>query len=186
MGARAARGARVYVVWGRETWQRSIFAPCGGGVAQAAGYSDRRQALLLPPLERGTVPSRRSPSSEGHSASSHGYLEWPSATAHDELSGSRLVMSIQFDVVRRLVVLARTGRSPTAGRERSRGMPTADEVEVRTLHALARQVLLDAAHAVELVADRLPLLRAARRRAAALPGEAAVPEASVLDTLLSA
>jgi hypothetical protein len=46
-------------------------------------------------------------------------------------------------------------------------MPTADEVEVRTLHALARQVLLDAAHAVELVADRLPLLRAARRRAAA-------------------
>lgn len=65
-------------------------------------------------------------------------------------------------------------------------MPTAGEVEVRTLHALARQVLLDAAHAVELVADRLPLLRAARRWAAALPGEAAVPEASVLDTLLSA
>jgi DNA helicase-2/ATP-dependent DNA helicase PcrA len=65
-------------------------------------------------------------------------------------------------------------------------MPTADEIEVRTLHALARQVLLDAGQAVELVADRLPLLRAARRRAAAQPGRPAVPEASVLDTLLSA
>jgi hypothetical protein len=64
--------------------------------------------------------------------------------------------------------------------------PTADEVEVRTLHALARQVLLDAGQAVELVADRLPPLRAARRRAAAQPGRTAVPEASVLDGLLSA
>jgi len=43
-------------------------------------------------------------------------------------------------------------------------MPTADEGEVRTLHALARQVLLDAAHAVELVADRLPLLGEHGRR----------------------
>lgn len=66
-------------------------------------------------------------------------------------------------------------------------VPSADEIEVRTPHALARQVLLDAGQAVELVADRLPLLRAARRRcAAARPERAAVPEASVLDTMLSA
>jgi DNA helicase-2/ATP-dependent DNA helicase PcrA len=66
-------------------------------------------------------------------------------------------------------------------------VPTADEIEVRTLHALARQVLLDAGQAVRLLPDRLPLLRAARRRcAAARPGEAAVPEASMLDTMVSA
>ncbi len=40
----------------------------------------------------------------------------------------------------------------------------AASVEIRTLHALARQVLLDAGDGRTLVADRLPLLRAARRR----------------------
>jgi len=67
-------------------------------------------------------------------------------------------------------------------------LPGADGVEVRTLHALARQVLLDAGVPVRLLADRLPLLRAARRRVVA--GRAAedppVPEAAALDTFLSA
>jgi DNA helicase-2/ATP-dependent DNA helicase PcrA len=65
--------------------------------------------------------------------------------------------------------------------------PAAAEIEVRTLHALARQVLLDAGCAVRLVADRLPLLRAARRRS--LLGrrleETPPPEVAALDTLLS-
>src|SRR5438874_11887224 len=43
-------------------------------------------------------------------------------------------------------------------------VPGATSIEVRTLHALARQVLLDAGTLGELVADREPLLRAARRR----------------------
>ena len=41
--------------------------------------------------------------------------------------------------------------------------PGAERIEVRTLHAMARQVLLDAGGIGELVADRAPLLRAARR-----------------------
>lgn len=46
-------------------------------------------------------------------------------------------------------------------------MAGAEGIEVRTLHALARQVLLDGGRSVRLLPDRLPLLRAARRRAAA-------------------
>jgi superfamily I DNA/RNA helicase len=67
-------------------------------------------------------------------------------------------------------------------------LPDAEAIEVRTLHALARQVLLDAGRPVRLLADRLPLLRAARRRVAhrRAPGGAPVPEAAVLDTHLSA
>jgi DNA helicase-2/ATP-dependent DNA helicase PcrA len=67
-------------------------------------------------------------------------------------------------------------------------LPGADRVEVRTLHALARQVLLDAGHPVNLLADRLPLLRAARRRVMAdRPSDATpMPDAAILDTLLSA
>lgn len=66
--------------------------------------------------------------------------------------------------------------------------PGAETIEVRTLHALARQVLLDAGDPVHLLADRLPLLRAARRRVLAgrSPEEAPVPEAAALDTHLSA
>ena len=65
-------------------------------------------------------------------------------------------------------------------------IPAATTIEIRTLHALARQVLLDAGEGRALVADRLPLLRAARRRVLAADNEAAVPEASSLDTWLSA
>ncbi len=71
--------------------------------------------------------------------------------------------------------------------------PAAGRIEVRTLHALARQVVIDAGVRRELVADRLPLLRALlRRRAAELaatPGEApapALPDAAELDTQISA
>ncbi|HEY6608330.1 MAG TPA: ATP-dependent helicase [Candidatus Limnocylindria bacterium] len=64
-------------------------------------------------------------------------------------------------------------------------VPAATSIEIRTLHALARQVLLDVGEGTNLVADRLPLLRAARRR---VGGEAAaeLPEATQLDTWLSA
>ena len=67
-------------------------------------------------------------------------------------------------------------------------LPGADRIEVRTLHALARQVLLDAGDPVRLLADRLPLLRAARRRITARrrPDAPVVPDAATLDTLLSA
>ena len=67
-------------------------------------------------------------------------------------------------------------------------LPGAEAIEVRTLHALARQVLLDVGSGVHLLADRLPLLRVARRRilAGRGPEDAPVPEAAALDTLLSA
>ena len=65
-------------------------------------------------------------------------------------------------------------------------VPTATSIEVRTLHALARQVLLDAGEGRRIVADRLPLLRAARRRVQAEASPSVLPEAAQLDTLLSA
>jgi superfamily I DNA/RNA helicase len=65
-------------------------------------------------------------------------------------------------------------------------VPAATSIEIRTLHALARQVLLDAGEGTNLVADRLPLLRAARRRVAVEDPSALVPEAGTLDTWLSA
>ena len=68
--------------------------------------------------------------------------------------------------------------------------PTAIEIEVRTLHAMARQVLVDAGHSVELVRDRLPILRTLARRLAAEPPDDGVvttaPEPAVVDTLISA
>ena len=62
----------------------------------------------------------------------------------------------------------------------------ATTIEIRTLHALARQVLLDAGEGANLVADRLPLLRAARRLRLAAQPSATLPEAAQLDTWLSA
>jgi len=64
-------------------------------------------------------------------------------------------------------------------------VPTAADIEVRTIHALARQVLLDAGEGRNIIADRLPLLRAARRRVLA-DSAADLPEPSQLDTCLSA
>ena len=64
--------------------------------------------------------------------------------------------------------------------------PDATSIEIRTLHALARQVLLDAGEGSNLVADRLPLLRAARRRHAVTDASVELPEAGQLDTWLSA
>jgi superfamily I DNA/RNA helicase len=72
-------------------------------------------------------------------------------------------------------------------------MPGAKAIEVRTLHAMARQVLLDAGRPVRLLPDRLPLLRAARRRALAeLPSPvgderpAEPPDPAALDVIVSA
>jgi len=73
-------------------------------------------------------------------------------------------------------------------------VPGAEAIEVRTLHALARQVLLDAGSPVRLLPDRLPLLRAARRRAlaelrVAPDGEdppSEPPDPAALDTIVSA
>jgi superfamily I DNA/RNA helicase len=65
-------------------------------------------------------------------------------------------------------------------------VPPATSIEIRTLHALARQVLLDAGEGRDLVADRLPLLRAARRRVLAADADAVVPDPGALDTWLSA
>jgi DNA helicase-2/ATP-dependent DNA helicase PcrA len=72
-------------------------------------------------------------------------------------------------------------------RRLSAQVPEAVTIEIRTLHALARQVLLDAGEGRTVVADRLPLLRAARRRvAAADPAMPPPPETAQLDTWLSA
>ena len=67
-------------------------------------------------------------------------------------------------------------------------VPSAAAVEVRTLHALARQVLLDAGDSIRLLGDRLPLMRAARRRVLVgrEPDAPPLPEAAALDTALSA
>lgn len=59
--------------------------------------------------------------------------------------------------------------------------------EVRTLHALARLILLDAGRPVRLVADRLPILRHARRQVLAKLGpDLPLPSAEELDGAVSA
>ena len=65
-------------------------------------------------------------------------------------------------------------------------MPSATAVEIRTLHALARQVMLDAGSGRRIVADRLPLLGAARRRSLAPDAVELAPDPAQLDTWLSA
>ncbi len=70
-------------------------------------------------------------------------------------------------------------------RRLAHAIPEAAAVDVRTLHALARQVLLDAGEGGAVVADRLPLLRAARRRVLAAAPESAVSDPASLDTALS-
>ncbi len=65
--------------------------------------------------------------------------------------------------------------------------PGSDGPEVRTLHALARQIVLDGPRPPRLVADRLPLLRQARRRVLARnAGEEELPAAEELDAIVSA
>ena len=67
-------------------------------------------------------------------------------------------------------------------------VPSAGRIEVRTLHALARQVLIDAGDRATLVSDRLPLLRGILRRAAgdARADDLPLPDAAALDTAISA
>jgi DNA helicase-2/ATP-dependent DNA helicase PcrA len=71
-------------------------------------------------------------------------------------------------------------------RRLAESVPEATSIEVRTLHALARQVLLDAGEGRTIVADRLPLLRSARRRVLADEPSAEPPDAPQLDTWLAA
>ncbi|HEX2142379.1 MAG TPA: ATP-dependent helicase [Candidatus Limnocylindria bacterium] len=66
-------------------------------------------------------------------------------------------------------------------------IPSAAAIEVRTLHALARRIVIDARGPVELVTDRMPLLRVVLRRAAARePPEGDLPAIAELDTEVSA
>ncbi len=66
-------------------------------------------------------------------------------------------------------------------------VPEAASIEVRTLHALARQVVLDVRGPQPLIADRLPLLRAIlRRRAMASDPPPDLPAPAELDTDISA
>jgi DNA helicase-2/ATP-dependent DNA helicase PcrA len=60
--------------------------------------------------------------------------------------------------------------------------------EVRTLHALARRIALDGPDPPRLAADRLPLVRSARREVLAglAAGEGVLPPAEELDGVLSA
>jgi DNA helicase-2/ATP-dependent DNA helicase PcrA len=97
-----------------------------------------------------------------------------------------------------VVTFNRDAAAELAARIASRLAPHvagAGAIEVRTLHAMARQVLLDAGRPVRLLPDRLSLLRAARRRALAeLPPVAAdgddpppqPPDPAALDTIVSA
>jgi superfamily I DNA/RNA helicase len=66
--------------------------------------------------------------------------------------------------------------------------PGAGAIEVRSLHAMAHQVLLDGGRSVHLISDRTPLLRAAVRRDAAgrAPDAAPLPDVASLDRSLSA
>lgn len=68
--------------------------------------------------------------------------------------------------------------------------PSAVEIEVRTLHAMARQVLIDAGRPVDLIRDRLPILRALSRAATAERPEGSdapeLPDPAALDTIVSA
>ena len=88
-----------------------------------------------------------------------------------------------------VVTFNRDAAQDLAGRVAKRlspSVPDATSIEVRTLHALARQVLLDAGEGSNILADRLPLLRAARRRHATADPSVSLPEAPQLDTWLSA
>jgi DNA helicase-2/ATP-dependent DNA helicase PcrA len=63
-------------------------------------------------------------------------------------------------------------------------VPGAETIEVRTLHAMARQVLIDAGRPVQLLPDRLPLLRAAVADGDRPPPQP--PDPAALDTIVSA
>ncbi len=70
-------------------------------------------------------------------------------------------------------------------RRLSSHLPSATSVEVRTLHALAGLILRDAGESTRIVADRLPLIRAARRRVQAVDPNLDVSEPAELDASLS-
>ncbi|MEX0626934.1 MAG: UvrD-helicase domain-containing protein [Chloroflexota bacterium] len=115
----------------------------------------------------------------------------PVARLLDALDAEQRAAATLPDGPAQIIAPAGSGKTTTLiarlGVLLTRGV-AAERVEVRTLHALARQVLLDAGEPVHLLADRMPLLRAARRRVVAgrAPDDPPVPEPAALDTLLSA
>ncbi|MFN2484859.1 MAG: ATP-dependent helicase [Candidatus Limnocylindria bacterium] len=66
-------------------------------------------------------------------------------------------------------------------------VPSAERIEVRTLHAIGRRILLDSGWRGRLIAERSPLLRAARRAVALASQDApTLPTLDELDTAVSA
>lgn len=89
-----------------------------------------------------------------------------------------------------MLTFNRDAAADLADRVRSRlapGVPAAARIEVHTLHALALRIRAAAGRSTCVVSDRLPVLRAARRRigSAAPPGAPPLPTAEKLDALLS-
>ncbi|MGI8872437.1 MAG: ATP-dependent helicase [Candidatus Limnocylindria bacterium] len=85
----------------------------------------------------------------------------------------------------------RNAASELGRRVQSRLVPIVSDaraIEVRTLHALARQILLDGGRPATPIPDRLPLLRAARRECAGrrAPEAPPLPEVGELDSLIAA
>lgn len=86
-----------------------------------------------------------------------------------------------------VVTFNREAAAELSGRVAARlgpSFPGAEGIEVRTLHAMARQVILDARGPFDLVADRSAIIRAARRRAVA-DGALDTPDVTALDAHLS-
>ncbi|MDQ3880606.1 MAG: UvrD-helicase domain-containing protein, partial [Chloroflexota bacterium] len=89
-----------------------------------------------------------------------------------------LVVTFNRDAASELQTRIATRLAPLA--------PDAARIEVRTLHAIGRQILLDTGWRGRLVGDRLPLLRAARRSVAARGVDrATLPDVDRLDTDVS-
>ena len=95
-------------------------------------------------------------------------------------AGQLLVLTFNRDAAAELSARIRARLAPL--------IPSAMDIEVRTLHALARLIVMDAGGKGTLIADRTPLLRAARRRVACdWPSDGpALPPLDALDRDLSA
>ena len=95
-------------------------------------------------------------------------------------AGHVLVLTFNRDAAAELSARIRARLAPL--------MPSAMGIEVRTLHALARRIVIDAGGSGAVLADRTPLLRAARRRVERdWPSDGpSLPQLDTLDRDLSA